>query len=879
MTGRALQLYYTSCEAGLSGHAGFQIRAASDDLMPDDRRELEGLLLYEAPRNMPRDPDAETIAAMFPVAFRITTLGSGRRAILRSNYVGQDYSGRWGNFFAHALVLDGEDRDEAERSLVDAFGWSGWQVGLDAAVGKSAPEPLPPVAITDVLSDTSYSFAELRTFLLEGEARAGRLAEMIRAVRQRAKDSRALVIRESHDLDGRYWVACVLKAFPPGCQRTLTASTYHAAPRSCLAVNATNGETDFLFDEAESRFQFYVFDFETGVYSEVPRAAGEYAACVAEWMVKDPARLEGLYEFSRAFELPDVNVDLESLLLMYRAETGDRLRISNAELGAVITFARERTRPEYFSSTLKTVSALASGMDATTASDDWVLLLRCLAEGARHTRGAADRALVWRTWVRAFDVLVAEGSGSSVTPLVALRPEIERQLAEHAHELSAEFLSPSHLERLFERAPALSAPALAIVLDQVLRSAAEPATPAAAAPQVVGLLSAAFRSESGRAGQVHWALEAFTHDPESLASVVRQFATVLDEEAEAKRLRADEKRVTLRRVGGLLFDQLAADSAARRTLLARLKGDANTFPILLGEWERSIAVAGDKVGEHEQYSRVMLADGSEFARQYRDRMTQALLLALTSSERETFAKAILRAPDFASAPDALATTVLDVAGRAVSFVLSDTAADELCERIARECDRRGVTRPSRLELRLAVTRAVAADRPDKRPLRSRLPKASADEYRDVLDAILPKLLRRTRRVVDLEETLPLLAAGGYPAVFSAAYLRFHRDRLTTQFDNLDRTTLLFWLGLRSNAVAPALADVREHILSQYAERLAAMRKSVRRQIVAEVEDSAELKPQMRAAWEAFLAHADPKPPEWVSKVTGFFKRDRSEERE
>ncbi|TVY08366.1 hypothetical protein FPZ49_19175 [Paenibacillus cremeus] len=55
---------------------------------------------------MPSQPTSKDIERDFPIAFTAFNLSTGKSVILRSKYIGQDYSGRYGNYFCHALIYD-----------------------------------------------------------------------------------------------------------------------------------------------------------------------------------------------------------------------------------------------------------------------------------------------------------------------------------------------------------------------------------------------------------------------------------------------------------------------------------------------------------------------------------------------------------------------------------------------------------------------------------------------------------------------------------------------------------------------------------------------------------------------------------------------------
>ncbi|MBA9004755.1 GAP1-N2 domain-containing protein [Thermomonospora cellulosilytica] len=103
----AWQLHYTSAASGPTGRSGFQFVAETPGLPPQARSAVTPLLAYRPPPDAPLSPDDEELAA-FPVALAYERAG-GRAVLVRSRYLGQDYSGRYGNFFAHAVVAEADE--------------------------------------------------------------------------------------------------------------------------------------------------------------------------------------------------------------------------------------------------------------------------------------------------------------------------------------------------------------------------------------------------------------------------------------------------------------------------------------------------------------------------------------------------------------------------------------------------------------------------------------------------------------------------------------------------------------------------------------------------------------------------------------------------
>src|SRR5580693_236065 len=97
------QLYYTSCEHGLGGYSGYQFNAVTPGVSPAVMREVEDRTLYQPPGWLLTGPRADAPDG-YPVAFSYGT-SDATDAVITAQVVsaGTDYSGRPGNYFAHAL--------------------------------------------------------------------------------------------------------------------------------------------------------------------------------------------------------------------------------------------------------------------------------------------------------------------------------------------------------------------------------------------------------------------------------------------------------------------------------------------------------------------------------------------------------------------------------------------------------------------------------------------------------------------------------------------------------------------------------------------------------------------------------------------------------
>ncbi|MEV4258250.1 hypothetical protein AB0J52_34260, partial [Spirillospora sp. NPDC049652] len=103
----AWQLHYTSARRGPTGRSGFQFVAETPGLPDGVRARVTPHLSYRPPPEAPLSP-ADDELGLFPVSLLYDRV-DGRPLLLRCRYLGRDYSGRYGNFFAHAVVAEPDE--------------------------------------------------------------------------------------------------------------------------------------------------------------------------------------------------------------------------------------------------------------------------------------------------------------------------------------------------------------------------------------------------------------------------------------------------------------------------------------------------------------------------------------------------------------------------------------------------------------------------------------------------------------------------------------------------------------------------------------------------------------------------------------------------
>src|SRR4051794_15656295 len=191
------QLYYTSCEHGLGGYGGYQFSAVTPGVSPAVLREVEERTVYEPPRWL-TVADLDEPGA-YPVAFSHgTSHAAGTTNTARVVSAGTDYSGRPGNYFAHALVTSTPAQDLG--GLLPAELWEAavWQ---DTPVtGNELPELPGPLAPGVVDRPKVQAF-------LDARAAEALLPGLLTAAGQAMAGERPVLLVTDDVSENAWWIA------------------------------------------------------------------------------------------------------------------------------------------------------------------------------------------------------------------------------------------------------------------------------------------------------------------------------------------------------------------------------------------------------------------------------------------------------------------------------------------------------------------------------------------------------------------------------------------------------------------------------------------------------------------------------------------------
>ncbi|MFC5753943.1 hypothetical protein ACFPZN_50710, partial [Actinomadura rugatobispora] len=316
----AWQLHYTSARRGPTGRAGFQFVAETPGLPEGTRAGVTPYLSYRPPPGAPLSPDDAEVDR-FPVALLYDRV-AGRPLLLRCRYLGRDYSGRYGNFFAHAVVAEEEELEGLRPAeLWHAPLWTDRPLDGGGAAGAVLPE-------LDELSPGPDSDPEsLARWLAEqggpGDAYAllARLMDAVAGVLARGH-GRVVLVAEDVEPIAR-WIAVVSYSLPVAAAARMSFVTYSADPDG--AAQRLVGTTPDVWASAQRHTEHAFHVGGRGLQGGPPvsRFARTVAAC---WRDFDFAGLDALGELGElappgARAAPEVLDRAAALLSLCR---GDR---------------------------------------------------------------------------------------------------------------------------------------------------------------------------------------------------------------------------------------------------------------------------------------------------------------------------------------------------------------------------------------------------------------------------------------------------------------------------------------------------------------------------------------------------------------------------
>jgi hypothetical protein len=246
------QLYYTSCENGLGGYGGYQFNAITAGVSAAVMREVEDRTVYEPPGWLLADPRPDEPEA-YPIAYSYgTSEATGAAITARVVFTGTDYSGRPGNYFAHALVTGTPEQDFGPLLPVELWGSEIWQASpVDGTDLLELPGP-PPRGPIDRPGVQAF---------LDARRADGVLPELLTAVGRAMAGDRPVLVA-THDVsENIWWIATISYLLGEHLGHRMTFTTYSHRP-GYSRYHLTGILPETLPPSADASFQ--LFDLATG---------------------------------------------------------------------------------------------------------------------------------------------------------------------------------------------------------------------------------------------------------------------------------------------------------------------------------------------------------------------------------------------------------------------------------------------------------------------------------------------------------------------------------------------------------------------------------------------------------------------------------------
>ncbi|WP_158846656.1 GTPase-associated protein 1-related protein [Saccharothrix deserti] len=265
------QLHYTSCEDGLEGIQGFQVSA----MTPGTPRPLVDLAVrasaYEPGPSLVGRLDDRDLSG-FPITFGY--VASGRAAALfQSRYAGADFTGRMGNYFAHAMLFDDVERELGDVLPIDLWRSRAWVHARTN--GTALPE------VTSLAPGDETNLPSTRRFL-ERRGATDALERVLGATQRALVSGRGrLVLVVPDDRSAALWLAATCRSLPHPLGLRVSFTTYTARPEeSSVLVSCTTPDV-----RLPTYGDFTAIDLTT----EQPRDADStrYASALAQLWDRD----------------------------------------------------------------------------------------------------------------------------------------------------------------------------------------------------------------------------------------------------------------------------------------------------------------------------------------------------------------------------------------------------------------------------------------------------------------------------------------------------------------------------------------------------------------------------------------------------------------
>lgn len=216
---------------------GFATFSWTEGLPVEDIEELERRCAgYSIPLdpNIPSRPSQDEIDRLLPIAFYSFTLASGKKAIVRTKYIGEGfYDKRWGAIISHGFILENGDWPRYVMEYFDSPSfWNELPYSIrEQAIqykndpNASQPPYLPSLDINDIVVTGKFCPETVAARISESKSYLNMLSAFLNVYKKNSAFEEVLCINASID-DIPWLFAGLLMAFPKEKSNDISFSTY-----------------------------------------------------------------------------------------------------------------------------------------------------------------------------------------------------------------------------------------------------------------------------------------------------------------------------------------------------------------------------------------------------------------------------------------------------------------------------------------------------------------------------------------------------------------------------------------------------------------------------------------------------------------------------
>lgn len=870
-TVQASQLHYTSCEFGMSGHAGFQTRAMSASIDAQQKTAIEQLAVYQPPTDLRRSavgntPQNITPLEDFPVAWRHLHLPDGSLAITRSAYTGEDYTGREGNYFGHGLLFE---RLPQGLWPIDLYEHQQWKLNLPEEEDcKQDSYDLPPLNIA--IDTKAYNFSVLQEFLTDTDQAEKILSEMIQAVLLKAKTSRTLIIRDPMASNGVFWLACLQKCFPTTVQQHLSCSSYQYDPRSCAAINVIYGQTDLNLDENARKFQFYVFDFVDHQFSDIDSTDPFYAQIIAKWMVNEPHTIQAFHQLADLFDINELNDALTPLVHLFMLKQQNNVTLHVDDLMNIVELVNNHARQDHLAQIVGILSDHQSLLASVTAIDMLEKVTLFFINSYKISASQTIRDMIVAQLSR-LTILSVTSTGVETQLVTTLRQKAAQADNDISHLTAQNFLSEANMAAQAKKLNGLSSEQM-IVLVSITVEFIELLNPDIApldSPQWHDFICVVISKRGQQMDDVDWLFSPFATDPASTAKIILMVCEKLPQLCACGVLSKSESDTALGAFTQYLFKRFDKNPQDWFTLVNQLKSNQHSWDLLQRHWHLGLDNSRKKIDYYQDYADAVMANETDYQKAYLNPFANSCWNKLNDKQRFEMAINWLRSGHLEDLERPMVEKVVQCANGGIQFTAKHSVSDEIIRFLPALIAQHNITlnKPNKLRLRQVIQTQGSFAQHALDEVSTALQGCDKPTYKSFINIYLPILFESFDHQEQHGDIIGHLYIRQFNDVFVSTYQSNLSIDKNANIGSDCEVFLAFWLFLETvHPFYRQCRDVQSELITVLVAKLAKHKDRALAQIVKNFKSKADLNQRQQGLLDDVMRQVEDKKNTFLRKV-------------